>query len=786
MSTGKGKGDSAPCSRLGVLHAYCKDGRCAAIRSHLRSMCGRGESLDDRLRRYEEHMHRMSDSSVFFCSRPVEAILSKKSFLMVLLFLSLMFFLQVVGWTERLTTRGRRRAQCFRFSVRRLRNGRECEGPVNVNGIGMLEDESDVRHSLYNPLPLSPLLVDSGNCTLLISYPRPVDMNGFFIVTGEDREELDPLRFLLEGSACDGAWETVGGSGWRFDWRKMNNHDRSVFSFTDEQDYSLPLLRNATSVLLYHVPVLQTSLVILLNLTRALVMGVPAVLGLCSREKQGKQAVQCGSIGTIVFLSLLILVDGSNATSLIADLLLAIGFLLCLVFFEDETHFWVSSVLIFSSWCASGFFLSYSPAFHAGLLISLSSIAILLYRDHVISTSCNIVEHDRSRYESGWRLFLLYLGQLEHAKKLSKFLRFIVGSASIQRMQADELVRQAMRRRTLGFRLKQLLLPAAVDGVMQVDGEGNPVCSLQRLYAQAAVLRVLLARKVRRWARASGGYFVVKDEEGRLAFVTWDEACQQQKLREEGRWLTARDGEEAEQVDRPGRRKGTLAAGRRTRGGRRDQWEEWEEVMADDEMPENRVLQEQQYGKGILQQQQLGADEEGEGNKQQQLLLLLEEEEEEEEEHGEIPSCIVSLKPRGRAVEKVMRSYGGQVGRLLDVCRTRIVFDDIGGVSMCVAGIKRDREVDVLRVKNRMTERVRLSEEEGEEEGEETVGGRKEGDSLGRRDVILNLALRSEEAAALGVSRHVCEVQLEVVTMAALRTEEAHQRYVQVRNLRRR
>ena len=80
------------------------------------------------------------------------------------------------------------------------------------------------------------------------------------------------------------------------------------------------------------------------------------------------------------------------------------------------------------------------------------------------------------------------------------------------------------------------------------------------------------------------------------------------------------------------------------------------------------------------------------------------------------------------------------VSRLVDVCRQAIVFDDIADVTACVTLISNDSDVRILRVKNRFT-------------GSASVSG-------GYRDVLLNLCVVTDAARALGVERHVCEVQL--------------------------
>ncbi len=50
----------------------------------------------------------------------------------------------------------------------------------------------------------------------------------------------------------------------------------------------------------------------------------------------------------------------------------------------------------------------------------------------------------------------------------------------------------------------------------------------------------------------------------------------------------------------------------------------------------------------------------------------------------------------------MQRVYGGEAGRLGDVCREGLVFSGPDGVARCLAAIGADPAVRVVRVKNRM------------------------------------------------------------------------------------
>jgi len=130
------------------------------------------------------------------------------------------------------------------------------------------------------------------------------------------------------------------------------------------------------------------------------------------------------------------------------------------------------------------------------------------------------------------------------------------------------------------------------------------------------------------------------------------------------------------------------------------------------------------------------------------------------------PIKWAKLKRPERAIEKVLRSYGGDASRLCDICRQSIVFDSIASLQKCVEVIAADTEVTIVRVKNRLDPAYDSSL------------------SLGYRDVAFNLRICTKEAFDLGVETHVCELQLIMETFAANKSDQGHTRYVEFRNAR--
>jgi len=123
-----------------------------------------------------------------------------------------------------------------------------------------------------------------------------------------------------------------------------------------------------------------------------------------------------------------------------------------------------------------------------------------------------------------------------------------------------------------------------------------------------------------------------------------------------------------------------------------------------------------------------------------------------------------TLKRFGRAVEKLLRSYGHDPSKLLDICRHCIIFATVSDLTRALGSIITDENVRVERLKNRLSP---------DHSSDETAG---------YRDVCLNLRVVNEAALSLGVDTHMCEVQLVLVDFAKLRTAEGHKRYVQARN----
>lgn len=124
------------------------------------------------------------------------------------------------------------------------------------------------------------------------------------------------------------------------------------------------------------------------------------------------------------------------------------------------------------------------------------------------------------------------------------------------------------------------------------------------------------------------------------------------------------------------------------------------------------------------------------------------------------------LKKPERAVEKLIRSYNGRTWLLLDIVRQGLVFENAWELRMCVQLILEDSDVRVVRSKNRLRPDYDTWR------------------SAGYRDVNLAFQITTSATRDLGLDRHVLELQLMLLDMAKLKTDEGHRRYIEFRDAR--
>ncbi len=124
------------------------------------------------------------------------------------------------------------------------------------------------------------------------------------------------------------------------------------------------------------------------------------------------------------------------------------------------------------------------------------------------------------------------------------------------------------------------------------------------------------------------------------------------------------------------------------------------------------------------------------------------------------------LKRVDRVIEKVVRSYKGDVSRVSDIVRQCIVFDTVHDICEAIRVLGADPEIQVVRIKNRMSPSYDARQ------------------SIGYRDVLLNMCIDLPLTRELGLFKHVCELQLVLKSFVYHREAEGHKRYVDFRNKR--
>ncbi|EKX43201.1 hypothetical protein GUITHDRAFT_110926 [Guillardia theta CCMP2712] len=648
-------------STIESLHR-CWSKRCLAMRKYFRKLVEQRVSLDTKLIYYIENMHRGPDASVFFCARPMQAALSRKGFLLILLAISSMYLSLTTVWTRKYFNNGYTTYRHFKFAVLRERENKSVGSP-NVKHFGMMRDGGDVVHDLRQPGLIGQYQVHK-NGTINLDYEFPVQSNGFYFITSDNMTERDPTSFTVSGSHDRQEWTIIGASQYQVDLLAVNTGDLAIFKF-GQGDYNTSMARNYVESFDLSAPSVEMLLILLMALMRTLSLGVPAVLGLLRREHIGKIWMQYGILIIVVTLCLIAYMDRDNRTSTLLLAFSSFSVFVIIFFFENEMYYWTASLLTFFGWLVLGLLMSYPNFVKVGLIVSLASLFILLYRFHVTYTSLNLVMQDKARYDAGWKIVLEYLGQDEQLDSLREMSKEISKSCQNKSARQEDSIKRVRTSVSYTSVESEIEVPVAPPVWRKQAWHsslfGNAVLSLDRLFAQAASMQYILLAKVQRWAMLSRGYVSLAGNSEKDTFVLWEEACKYQDMLSSVKWA--------------------------------------------------------------------------------------------------------DTKSETRAIEKAVRCYGGDVSRLRDICRQTLVFDDIASVCKCLDIIKNDVDTEIVRITDKMSGTDSFS------------------DYFGRRDVTVNVRLRTKEAVLLGVQGHISEVRLTLMSMAALENTQSHMRYIKVRNL---
>ena len=124
------------------------------------------------------------------------------------------------------------------------------------------------------------------------------------------------------------------------------------------------------------------------------------------------------------------------------------------------------------------------------------------------------------------------------------------------------------------------------------------------------------------------------------------------------------------------------------------------------------------------------------------------------------------IKNPARTAAKAAACYGGDVSRVLDVTRCRIVCRDAAGLVRGLRAVCESPMTGLVRVRNALCD------------------GHDMGAVVGLRAVTINLCLSMAQARRLGVDHHVCEVQLVPEALVAEFGRWPHASFLAMRDLR--
>ena len=139
---------------------------------------------------------------------------------------------------------------------------------------------------------------------------------------------------------------------------------------------------------------------------------------------------------------------------------------------------------------------------------------------------------------------------------------------------------------------------------------------------------------------------------------------------------------------------------------------------------------------------------------------------------GKIAFAKLKLIPR--ILEKTQRCYRGDASQLTDLCRSAIAFESLEDLANCLELMLNDRRIEVDRIKNRLHPDYNVMTTQG------------------YRDVNVNFRVVKSPVEChsdanwikLGLSEHVCEVQLVPIEYFRIKSDEGHKKYIQYRNLK--
>eukprot|EP00960_Hanusia_phi_P028288 747303-Hanusia_phi.AAC.1 len=440
----------------------------------------------------------------------------------------------LVGWARRLGSDGRTSHRVFRLSVLETRNGSRPPLVPHVLSFGMLRDEQDVEKALDQPGRVVRRESREEEGAVVITYEERVEVNGFYLVTAEGEEELDPVRFVVYGEEEDGRRTMVGASGWSLDSLRADASPSPPWVLSGSKQYNTTRRRRAVEAFDLRPPRPWTLVVLVLNLSRTVSFFLPLLLGRSGREEEGKMVLQTCALLNGVLIVTLMYMDGSQLVPKLFNLLFVWGAFLLLLLFDREQTFWSGILLVCASWGLAGLLLRSSFISMLGLCGSSFALLLLLHRRNLVLESSLLCKKHAREQAKRWKEMMRQEGWKEDLATLEQLTTSMTSEAQARnrRVAADKrggggggerVYHRSQRERSSEDRF--LLCPSAPADAM---------CSLARLYAQAELVKILLAEKVMGWSSRAGG------------------SIDREKSRRQVVGASARSAEEAEEAEDEG------------------------------------------------------------------------------------------------------------------------------------------------------------------------------------------------------------------------------------------
>ena len=466
-------------------------------------------------------VHRAADGSVWDTSYPFAALLCKPwiprllGSVFAFYLITLAVYMSLI-WEQNLVQGYR-----FRFTALRLRNGREEN--ISRPGIQTLGFMKNGCGDEFKNLVFNKTSTTIG--TFLVTFAEPISINGWFFVTTEQKPEEDPVRFILERSTqlVGDEWVITGSSSWLWAW------SGAIFWRTGIHDTTT--VRSATEHFNLGVPWVWTihrvsSCVVLLVMTISILIAVAT-----KHHMKAKwiAIVFCSANGLMNGTACVVYaLWGQWQAGFVAGGCFAIDMCLpaTLMLAERYLRFWIGAagvvypILVLIHYLA----LLKSPAGlvgdrgigiirNFGLLEGAGYFFLFVFalftRRQSRTSALNIIKQDWDAYNYCWAALIQNDSFRVTIEVMHNFTTGLSNSLS------NTIVRQPQPVQALqGPGINE---GSSIQGIAAKTEDGNLLHHLQRLFAQASGLDILLRAKVKEWALVSDGCLLVGE-----AFERWE------------------------------------------------------------------------------------------------------------------------------------------------------------------------------------------------------------------------------------------------------------------------